>query len=78
MSLSHNALLEREHPAVGVEGEGEVVLDAEAEEDVLQRRAPGLVRLGEGALPISYLISFSILEIVVHCVPIVRLMKCPH
>ena len=50
VSLSHNALLEREHPAVGVEGEGEVVLDAEAEEYVLQRRAPGLVRLGEGDL----------------------------
>ena len=46
----HNALLEREHPAVGVEGEREVVLDAEAEEDVLQRRAPSLVRLGEGDL----------------------------
>ena len=41
------ALLQGEHPVEGVHGEGEVVLDAEAEEDVLQRRAPGLVRLGE-------------------------------
>ena len=50
--VSLEALLEREHPVVGVEGEGEVVLHAEAEEDVLQCRAPRLVRLGEGNLEI--------------------------
>ena len=44
-------LLEAEHPAlVGREGEGEVVLDAEAEEDVLQGGAARLVGLGEGDL----------------------------
>ena len=41
------ALLEREHPVEAVHGEREVVLDAEAEEDVLQGRAASLVRLGE-------------------------------
>ena len=41
------ALLEREHPVEGVHGEGQVVLDAKAEEDVLQGRAASLVRLGE-------------------------------
>ena len=43
-------ILEWEHPAAGVEGEGEVVLDPEAEEDVLQRRTARLVRLGKGDL----------------------------
>ena len=33
-----------------MEGEGEVVLDPEAEEDVLQRRAARLVRLGKDNL----------------------------
>ena len=35
-----------------MEGESKVVLDAEPEEDVLQRRASRLVRLGEGNLEI--------------------------
>ena len=55
--MSLEALLEREHPVVGVEGEGEVVLDAEPEEDVLQCRAPRLVRLGEGNLEIVSILA---------------------